>query len=285
MPIRTIGGIPVGNTAESFTRFSRMAGLIWAQTGAGKTSLLSTADELCQKHMGGKRALFVAMDTGDGSGTNLASVRAKGIPLVQPQSLNECSKLLADLVLAPEFGAILFDDLTSFTTNFVQATALTLDQKRASVEEKRLRQLGVPVQSDYQTIGEFTRDFVIRLISLSTFGHPEQEPDKCDLRKHVFATAQERIKTDRNGDNIEYIGPALPGSLPTVVASKFPLLCTIKFGREKGTNQPIRYVQCSSDNPKELLKDRSGLFDRVLPTDICQWYEKYWLLEIQKVEG
>lgn len=285
MPVRTIGGIPVGNTADNFTEFSRMAGLIWAQTGFGKTTLLATVDQLCQKHMGGKRALFVAMDEGDGGGTNLVDIRKKGIPLVEPKSLAETKKLMAGIVLEKDIGAVLFDDGTSFATKYVQSTALTLNQPRASSDERRLRELGVPIQADYQTIGEFSREFIISFIGLSTFGHPEHEPEKCRLRKHVFMTAQERIKTDRNGENIEYIGPAFPGSLPTVVASKFPLVCTIKFGRDATTKQPIRYVQCSSDNPKEILKDRSGLLDRILPMDVCQWYEQYWLPEIQKVQG
>lgn len=278
--MRTIGGIPIGSTGEAFSRFSRFAGLVWAETGAGKTTLISTLDELCQKHMGGKRLLVIGLDEGNGSGTE--SIRDKDIPLVEPKTLNEVSKLMAELVLCPDFGAVVVDDGTSFATKYVQPRSLELKHARISAEDQKLRDLGVPVQGDYLVMGEFMREFIINLIKLSTFGHPKNDPEKCDLRKHVFMTAQQRVKTDRSGENIVYIGPAFPGSLPPVVCSKFPLVCTIKFGRDKDKN-PIRYVQSSSDSPKELLKDRSGLLPRTVTPDICSWYEEYWIPEMEKL--
>lgn len=278
--MRTIGGIPIGSTGEAFSRFSRFAGLCWAETGAGKTTLISTLDQLCQEYMGGKRLLVIGLDEGNGSGTE--SIRGKDIPLVEPKTLNEVSKLMAELVLCPDYGAVVVDDGTSFATKYVQPRSLELKHTRISTEDQALRNLGVPVQGDYLVMGEFIREFVINLIKLSTFGHPKNEPEKCELRKHVFMTAQQRVKTDRNGENIIYTGPAFPGSLPTVVASKFPLVCTIKFGRD-AEKKPIRYVKTSSDDPRELLKDRSGLLPRNVNADICSWYKEFWMPEIAKL--
>lgn len=281
--MRTIGGIPIKSTRESFNKFSRMAGLVWSKTGVGKTTLMGTVDAMCQKYMEGKRALILACDQGDGSGTQ--SIRKLDVPFCEPKSLKDMNSLIAGVKLEKDIGAVIVDDGTSFSIEYVTPVALNFEQRKAREDEKALRSAGVPARSDYQTIGELARQFVLSLINLSTFGHPENSPDQCELRKHVFMTAQERVKYDQKGETIEYVGPAFPGSLPLVISTLFPLLFALKIGKEQGTGNTIRYVQTSSDNPKELIKDRSGLFERHADADILTWYEKYWLPELGKVGG
>lgn len=273
LTIPTIPGLTITSSAKIVSPNTKLAMLLWALSGMGKTNLAGSLDRLTQQFEQGRRVLYIPVELGEGGGA--ATIRKLGIPMFVPKDLSELMKALGSLYNDKQFAGVVLDSASELTKNHVKASALRYPPR----ENIETRKAGVPTRSDYQVMGELTSQVLRALLNLTT--HPQPE-----YRKHVVVTALEKEREE--GEQVVWRGPDLPGRMATEAAANFQLVGTIraKTSVEAGKRTVSRYL-LTSTNGVDALKDRFELMPpeiRLAKTysdgsdgeDLASLWEKYW---------
>jgi len=269
----TIPGLEISSTKDILSKDTRLAMLIWARSGMGKTKLAGSLHKLTMKYLG-KPTLYIAVEAGEGGGA--VTIRDMDIPLWVPKDLNEINKGLAALRNDKQFGGVVLDSSSEMVKQFVTPTAL----KYPCRENPATRSAGIPTRSDYQVMGELTRQVFQQLMNMSAMKDPE-------YKKHIVVTAREKFSTDDTG-KITFWGPDLPGAIAGDASGMFQVSTSIEI-KEKvvnGTRSSIRNLVTFTNGPKSL-KDRFRVFpseiqlrsdnEDTVGMDLADMWERYWV--------
>jgi hypothetical protein len=278
----SLKGFNLGNTAKILGPDTKLAMLVWSGGGMGKTTLAGGLDELTQR-FGGQRTLYVPIEAGEGGGA--ITLQDKDIPYFIPKDLGELMRLLAALRSEKSIGGVVLDSGTEVVSRFVKPVALKYPCREKSLVVTGPRQEGVPTQSDYQVMGELTRQVCNELINLST------NPDPA-LKKHIIMTALDQRRTNDAGE-VTFWGPALPGAMATAAVGMFQIVANIEIRTRvvEGKRVSQRYLTTSAEGCKSV-KDRFRVFPSEIPIasregdasglTLTGMWEKYW---IPRMEG
>lgn len=263
-----------------------MCGLVYAPPKFGKTTLCATLNALTQRTLG-KPTLFIAVEAGEGGGT--ASIQEFGIDYVVPADKPELDKLLAALQTDTHYGGIVYDSATEGVNRYIKPFVLNTENKK---ETDITRTMGVPVRSDYQTMGELMRMVSQRLINLTMLNKPDGMPD-LDRRKHVLMTALEKADTEYNKTTketyITAIGPDLPGAMMRVSTAMFQQVMNIQVEQtverdpndvRKAVRKSRRVLVTEADGLK-ILGDRFKVYPAVMEPDFDKAWDQFWVPRIQ----
>lgn len=265
-----IANLEVRNTARLIDENTRTCGLVWAPPKFGKTTFGATLDKLTKKYFS-KPTLFIACEAGEGGGT--ASIQEFGVDYVTPSSKEELQGIIAALQTDRTYGGIFLDSSTETVKRLLQPAALKFPTR----EKMATRSVGVPERSDYQTMGEMLRVLLNDLIGLTTL-------KDVNLRKHVWVTALERTREDRDG-NIISIGPDLPGAMSTTATAMFQTVANIqikqRLERETKKLYTERLLVTEADG-KRIVGDRFKVFPSEGPCDLEMIWEQHWLPRLKK---
>jgi hypothetical protein len=158
--------------------------LLVSMPGFGKTTFLANAPD----------PMLGVCETGHGKG--LLSVATKGVSYVEINNYNDFD-LFCSGTVGKDKLTLGLDSLSEMARTFIKDKALTIPRTKG---ESLKRQMGVPEQDDYGTIGELTRKLTKKLI---------------DQPKHIIATCTLRIKEKDpdTGVGETLIGPDLAGAM------------------------------------------------------------------------
>ena len=163
----------------------------------------------------GKPTLYLMCEAGEGGGAG--SIQKEDVDCLFPQTKEDLDKILAALASDTTYAGVVLDSATEVVNRIVKPYVLqkTSSKEARDPDVRKARDQGVPARDDYQKILELMRDWLNRLINLSTPTKTNEEgvlvPD-LNRAKHIFVTAHARTRTDRDG-KITVIGPDLPGQL------------------------------------------------------------------------
>jgi hypothetical protein len=257
---------------------TKLALLIYASPGMGKTSIAGSLDRLTQK-FDGKRTLYIPVEASELGGA--ATIRKLNLPMFRPDTFSELDKALGELRNDKTFGGIVLDSATEMVNQYIKSEALKYPPK----ENFATRGAGVPTRSDYQVIGELTSQIFRKLMLMTTHEKPE-------YRKHLIITATTKEIEDDSG-RVAWRGPALPGRMAAEAAAMFQICATIKVKTEILEKKRIvsRYL-CTSTDGLEAVKDRFEVFPpevKICRTytnggdgeDLCSLWEKYWIPQLE----
>lgn len=265
----TIAGIEIQNTKNLINPNTKYCCLVYSPPKFGKTSFAASLDEFTRKTCG-KPSLVIAVEQGEGGGT--MSVRELGLDYVVPQDMKSIGAIIAALYTDTKYGGVILDSSTEYVNRFLKPYALAMPNPR---EKSPTRSMGVPGQSDYQTMGEAARIDFNRLVNLTN--HPD-----LNIRKHLVVTALEREKTDRDTQAVTSIQPDLPGAMSLAATAMFQTVGCIRIANK---------VKPNPSNPKEMLRiserhyltsgdgvrvlgDRTKLFPAEAPLNFLQIWEE-----------
>lgn len=272
--IPNIPGLTVTNSGNLLGPDTKIAQLIWAPAGYGKTYLAGQLDALTQKY-GMKRSLIIAVEQGEGGGA--ATLRKSNVPLYSPKDYNDLFKTLGTLRNDKAYGGIVLDSASELVKQYVRPTAL----KYPCRENVPTRAAGVPTRSDYQVMGELTSQIFRQLMGFTTHENPE-------YRKHLIITAADQTREE--DERITWVGPDLPGRMSREAVQMFQQVGTITIKAEvvKGTRTNARFLTFAPDGVK-ALKDRYDIFPQEIRLSgpnspegetLVSIYEKYWLQSV-----
>lgn len=233
--IATIAGLPVKRTKDIINSDTKICTMVYAPPKSGKTTMGATMHQYCLETYN-KPALFIACEPSDGGG--VSAIQNWDAPFVQPNDLTTFEATLRYLQTDTEFAAVICDNFSDVVKNTVQPFAL----KYPSREGIPTRAAGVPERSDYQTIGEKSRQLLNLMIALTKI-----DPK---YRKHLIVNTLREEKKD-NAGNIIGIGPDLPGALAQAGPAVFELVATIEV-----KTRPVP----SPDNPKQMMLQKQYTF-------------------------
>ncbi len=276
-PNYTLAGMKFTNTSQIISPDTKLAMLIWAASGKGKTKLAGSLNKLTTK-FNGKPSLYIAVESGEGGGA--ATLRKTKQPLFVPNSMEELDKVLAALRMDQTFGGVVLDSATEVVKKFVKTKALAYPGRDKGPVQSQLRIAGVPGRSDYQVMGELTRQIFQSLLNMSAMEDPR-------YKKHVIVTATD--KTIENDLGVKtFIGPDLPGAMAGTAAAMFQIAATIELKTSVVNGQRItnRFL-ITNPTGVEALKDRFDIFPKdgtqlkssdedSVGLDLCDMWEKYW---------
>ena len=273
----TLPGIKLSNTGEILTKDTRLAMLLWAASGRGKTRLAGSLHRLTMKYLG-KPTLFIAVESGEGGGA--VTIRDMNVPLWIPKDWGDLDRGLTSLKSDRQFGGVVLDSASEVVKAFVKPVALKYPCREKSAVVVGPRSEGIPTQSDYQVMGELMRQLFQKLLNISA----QEDPG---LRKHIVVTALDKSRQDEESKRTTWVGPALAGAIATDGVGMFQLAATIELKSvvEAGRRTVERWLVSSSEGP-EALKDRFNLLPgRVLiknmegtkGMDLCDMWEHFWL--------
>ncbi len=273
----TIAGCEVKSTGTIINEDTRICDLTYALPKSGKTTLAATFHEWCLKEYG-KPGLFIVFEQADGGG--VSSVQDFDVPYVQPPDLKTTEGVLRALLTDDTYAAIFVDNLTDLVHNVVKPYALRFPSR----ENIPTRAAGVPERSDYQTIGEKTRELLNMMIQVT------KTPPK--FRKHLLVNALLDVQNDKAG-NVINIGPDLPGALRQSGPAPFELVnyITIKdkvVPSEDNPKQTVRQKQYSLITQADGVKvagDRYKVFPPEAPADWRLLMENYWKPKIEEIKS
>ena len=92
----SLPGITITNTKEIISPNTKLAMLLWAASGKGKTQLAGSLHHLTMKH-NNKPTLYIAVESGEGGGA--ATLRKLDAPLFVPTSMGDLNNALASQIL------------------------------------------------------------------------------------------------------------------------------------------------------------------------------------------
>lgn len=267
-PLPSIPGFTVRHAHDIFDNTTRLAWLLWAPSGYGKTTLAGQLDELTIATQG-KRSVFIAVEPTEGGGA--ASIRSSGTPLIVPKDYSELDKVVRWLRNDKTIGGVVLDSATEAVKQHVKTAAM----KYPSRENTATRMAGVMTRSDYQVTGELTSQLFRNLLLLTSLDDP-------NMRKHVIITAADSTREDQDSGRVEWIGPDLPGRMRTESVQMFQQVGTIGIAAKvvdgKRTNR--RYISFTGDGVRQL-KDRFNTFPGEIELtgrgDLLRLYNDYWL--------
>lgn len=268
-----LGGLQVKRTKDIINPDTRICAMVYAHPKMGKTTMAATMHNFCLKEYG-RPALFVACEQSDGGG--VSAIQDSDAPYVQPTSVQELEAVLRALKTDDEYSAVIVDNLTDVVYNLVKPFAL----KYPAREGIPTRQAGVPERSDYQTIGEKTRQLLNLMIELTR--------TDVKYRKHLIVNALREDSRDNSG-NIIKIGPDLPGALAQAGPAVFELVATIQSSMKvvPDPNNPktnIRqkvYNFVTSSDGVMIAGDRYNVFPASGPADWEILMNEYWKVKFK----
>ena len=275
----SIAGVKVTSSADILSKNTKLAWLIWAASGFGKTTLAGSLDALTQKY-DGKRTLYIAVESAEGGGA--ATIRKLGVPLYVPKDYSDLFKTLGYLRNDKSVGGVVLDSATELYKQHIKPATL----KYPCRENIATRAAGVLTRSDYQVAGELTSQTFRQLMLLTTHEDPA-------YRKHLIVTATDQLKTDPdNDDKVIWMGPDLPGRMSREAVQMFQQVSTVEVKAEviNGKRIPRRYLVSSTDGIM-AVKDRFDILPQGIPLrknpedtgeDLLTIYEKYWMPAIEK---
>jgi len=277
-PTYSLPGVTLTNTKDIVSPDTKLAMLLWAASGKGKTKLAGSLHRLTMK-FNNKPTLYIAVESGEGGGA--ATLRKNEGPLFVPNSMEELDRALAALRNDRTFGGVVLDSATEMVKKFVKTKALAYPGRDKGPVQGQLRTAGIPGRSDYQVMGELTRQVFQSLLNMSAMADPA-------LKKHVLVTATDRTIEDEMG-RMTFWGPDLPGAMAASAAAMFQIAATIDIRPTVvgGTRLNLRFLTTETDGPK-ALKDRFDIFpkegtrlklrdDDPEGLDLCDMWEKFWL--------
>jgi hypothetical protein len=249
IPFPSIPGIDISPSTDILSADSRLAALLWAPSGYGKTYLGGQLDELTLKYLG-KHTLYIALEAGEGGG--LATIRKKNVPITCPKDWGEFYKILGLLRNNREIGGIVVDTVTELGHNHSKKSALTYPAR----ENIATRAVGIPTRSDYQTMGELVSQALHALLAMTTVKDPA-------LRKHLLVLAADTQREE--DDKLVYVGADLPGRMRDAASQMFQQVLSISVKPEVvgGKRQLVRYLLSQGDGVRRI-KDRLN----VLPAEV-----------------
>lgn len=273
-----IGTLPIKSTKNLLSIDTRICGLVYAPAKTGKTKLAAGLDEITRKYRG-KPTLVIACEVAEGGGT--MTLNDLEIDYVTPQNWDEMEQLLAHLTTDEKYGGVVLDNASDYVLRIVKPHALKFPAKERALGP---RQVGVPVRSDYQVMGEMARGQLNKLVNLTN----ESTPVK--FRKDLIVTALEREKTDDNG-TLQAITPAMPGALADVATALFQDVGCIRIRNKvvadpKAPQQTVRlnkrYLHVKNDGVR-VTDSRTGIFqndfeltdDQGRPVSLLNMYEQF----------
>ena len=290
--IQTIGQfrLPVKSTKDLFSATSRMCHLVHGDSGVGKTRLAGTLNEFTQKYRG-KPALYIALEPADGGGA--ATNRDRDIPLVVPSTLAEFDGILEWLKTDKEFGGVVVDNMTDYVKNILQPFTI---QNFPSREKQPQRQHGVADRGDYQSMGEFCRQRLQKLVNLT-------RALDIECRKDLVVLALTKEVQDQDTQSVSAIQPNLPGQMSQTCGSMFQQVSymTVKANVVRTTDASGRSVS-QRVYRRVLINDTDGVIvakDRweILPKEywltketgselgLVEIYQDCWEPELKKLAG
>jgi hypothetical protein len=176
-PPYSLPGVALTNTKDIVSPDTKLAMLLWAASGKGKTKLAGSLHRL-------------TMESGEGGGA--ATLRKLDGPLFVPNSMEELDRALAALRNDRTFGGVVLDSATEMVKKFVKTKALAYPGRDKGPVQGQLRTAGIPGRSDYQVMGELTRQVFQSLLNMSAMADPA-------LKKHILVTATDRTIEDDLG--------------------------------------------------------------------------------------
>jgi hypothetical protein len=272
-----IPGLNIYGSNDILGPNSKLAMLLWAPSGNGKTNLAGSLDRLTQK-FDGKRTLFIPVEASEGGGA--ATIRELDVPMIVPKDLSGLNKILGTLRNDKTFGGIVLDSATELVKQHIKPAALKYPPK----ENFATRGVGVPTRSDYQVIGELTSEVFRQLMLMTTHENP-------DYRKHLIVTATD--KYEEEDEKVIWRGPELSGRMAKEAVSLFQIVGTIEVKAQVVNGKRVvgRYLVTSTDGVK-AVKDRFKVFPPEIKLrkdlsdqdgmDLCDIWEKYWLPNVRK---
>lgn len=277
-----IGPLEIRNTDKLLSPDMRICALLAAPAKFGKTSLAAQLNALTMKYRG-KPTLIIATEAAEGGGT--MSVAKLGIDYVMPANYSEMSALIASLKGDTKYGGVILDNGTEYVNRIVKPHALTFKSTETGLGA---RELGVPVRSDYQIMGEAARMQLNQLINLTN------ENTKDSYRKDLIVTALERDKTEQtDAGEVSITVPDFPGALANVATALFQSVLSIKIkdrvvpdpakpGATKRIKARVLHVKADG---RRVTDDRTGLFvheyyltdeaGRPNPNALIEMYEQW----------
>ena len=268
-PAPMLGGLAVRRTKDIVNPQTRLCCLTYAPPKTGKTQMCATFHNWCMEEYG-KPGLYIAFESADGGG--VSTVQEYDIPFVQPTDLKSAEAVFRALLTDQTYAAVFVDNLTDMVKNIVQPYALSFPSR----EHIPTRASGVPERSDYQTMGEKTRTLINMMIALTKTPDPK-------FRKHLIVNALRTEKRDSN-NNLEYIGPDLPGALRETGSAPFELVAAIEIKTRvvadpvdatKKVRQRFYTFVTQSDGVK-IAGDRYKVFPIDGPADWQVLMNDYW---------
>jgi len=162
-----LGKVKFGSTKDIINRDTKLAMLLWSASGRGKTTLASSLHRLTTTH-NNRPTLFIAVESGDGGGA--VTLRELDVPLYIPKDYNELDGVLSDLKNDKQFGGIVLDSATELVKAFIKPLALSLPPRERSEVVLGPRRAGIPTESDYGPMGEYTRQVFQKLLNIRDAG-------------------------------------------------------------------------------------------------------------------
>jgi len=273
-PMPVIPGMNIQSSGKIVSANTKLAMLLWAASGMGKTSLAGSLDRLTQK-FDGRRVLYIPVEASEGGGA--VTIRKLNIPMFYPKDLSDLNKALGSLRNDKSFAGIVLDSASEVVKQHVKPAALRYPAK----DNTPTRSAGVPTRSDYQVMGELTSQIFRQLIAMTVHEKPE-------YRKHIIVTATEKSIEDQDSGRVTWKGPDLPGAMAREAVAMFQICGTIQAKSEvvAGKRSVGRYLVTGTDGV-EALKDRFELFPQETKIcrawgqgegeDLCSLWEKYWM--------
>lgn len=269
--------VKIQSSTDILSKNTKLAWLIWAPSGFGKTTLAGSLDALTQKY-DSKRTLYIAVETAEGGGA--ATIRKLGVPLYVPKDYSDLFKTLGYLRNDKSIGGVVLDSATEGYKTHIKPATL----KYPSRENVASRAAGVLTRSDYQVAGELTSQTFRQLMLLTTHEDPA-------YRKHLIVTATDQTKIDDDTDRVIWAGPDLPGRMSREAVQMFQQVSTIEVRAEVigGKRITKRYLVSSTDGIISV-KDRFDILPQAIPLrknpedsgeDLLTIWEHYWLPAIE----
>lgn len=257
---------------------TRLAWLIWAASGYGKTWLAGSLDELTQR-VNGKRTLYIPVEAGEGGGA--ATIRKLGIPMVIPKDYSELYKILGLLRNDKSIGGVVLDSSSEVAKVHVKTAAL----KYPSRENVATRGAGVATRSDFQVMGELMSQVLRACLALTTHENPE-------YRKHLIVTSADVTKEE--DEKVTFIGPDLPGRMKSEAVQLFQQVGTIVIRPQVvgGKRELVRTLTFQGDGVK-ALKDRYEMFPAEMRLkgstgegeNVSTIWDKYWVPAVEAAQA
>lgn len=274
----------VQNTRNVLSEDTRLCHLLMADGKYGKTTLAASLDAFTRMTLG-KPSIFIAVEQGEGGGT--MSIQEAGVDYVTPATQSEFDAILSELATNTTYGGVVLDSGTEAINRIIKPYALTFPSR----EKHAVRTMGVPDRGDYQSMGEFMRQRVNRLIDLTV-------ARDVRMRKHFVMTTRLREKVDQDSGAVTFVGPDLPGALAQNIIGMFQTVSRIvsKAAVEEVGGRKVRVsrrVLLSRPDSVTPLGDRMKVFPEELelsnPDGSYVGYPdiwtRYWLPRIEAIRA
>lgn len=215
------------------------------------------------------------------------SIQSAGVDYVTPQNQTEFDGILSELSTNTYYGGVVLDSGTEAINRIIKPYALTFPSR----ERNAIRTMGVCDRGDYQSMGEFMRQRVNRLIDLTV-------SRDVRMRKHFVMTTRLKEKVDQDSSTITFVGPDLPGALAQNIVGMFQTVSRIVSktsiedvgGKKLRTSRRVLLSRPDSVTP---LGDRMQVFpDEIELTNqdgsfvgYLDIWKRYWLPRLEAIRA